>query len=247
MTIAEHFRQELSNRNGYLLEGEANGDLLMIQVQGSQAPYEYETARAFNLEDVGPVLSQLLDSTIGTPTSRGLLCDLEITQEGDSLSFPVNTEWPLLSGPFVFTFADDSRMEFHDSTEIVTRAPRSRGIDPWEELCSSGQVQRAVESLIYFVNRSNLTDLLDADERINLDAAVAALDLLVKSQKPDQRILRECVRWIGSKLDTFADAFAKGAGAAAGATAVSLTLYYADRHVPELRHWVNQLSSMTGS
>jgi hypothetical protein len=55
------------------------------------------TKQAWDVEDSSLVVAQLLDATIGTPTSRGLRCDLEISQEGDPLLFSASIEWPDLS------------------------------------------------------------------------------------------------------------------------------------------------------
>jgi hypothetical protein len=245
MTIAENFREELSNRNGVLLEGEASGELLTIQVHESQAPYEYHTILAFDIDDLSTVIAQLLDATVGTPTKRGLLCDFEISQEDGSLRFEVSVEWPDLTGPLLFTFADSSQMEFHNPGEVVTRAPRR--VTSWEELCDTNRVQMVIESVIHSVERSELRTLLDKDETINLDAVLAALTHLVRAERPDQGIVRESVRWIASKLNLFVDGFASAAGKTAGAAAVTLSLCLAGKHVSELHHWIAELTSMTES
>jgi hypothetical protein len=136
-------------------------------------------------------------------------------------------------------------MEFHNPSEIVTRAPRSEGAVSWDQLCASGRVQAATESVILYVERSGIKDLLDENEKLNLDAAVAALSQLIRAERPDQGIVRESVRWIGTKLDIFADEFAKAAGRTLGVLSIALPAYLVSKHVPELRHWVEQLKAMT--
>ena len=246
MTSAQEFENAINSAESFLRGRGRPEPLLSIRVFKSQnsanAPASVPVWRYI---DIYSVFSQMVDISDGRrPLSISVaVASLDRTTYvfGASLHRGAERE------PILIKFGDGSHFELSRLGRLAEFEDSQFEPRDWERACETGEIQNALESLLYYIERSGLSDLPFAEDRPNFDAARSVVEYSVRAERPDKQMLRAAVTWIASRANTFSDEFARASGRSTGNLAPYILAFIGGQHYPELRHWIEHLLSMTSS
>lgn len=152
--------------------------------------------------------------------------DLELSYEG-------------LDGPLVLRFNDDTHLA---GNVIPKKTVQSR----WDAGVSTWLVQQQLEAIVSLAKLAEVANALPLADQQIADAILVLLARLSGAPEPPRSVVREALRWLGQKVDVFADEAAKTGGKAAGALATGTAGYVAMKYVPGLREAIRDALRIAG-
>jgi hypothetical protein len=147
-----------------------------------------------------------------------------------------------IAGPLVLRFRDGTLLTATVEPAEESMTPRDR----WTAGTASWLVQQKLEAVASLAERANIVEALGASSGPIAEAIINLLGGLAKTEDPPRRLVGEALRWLGGKVDAFADEFARTAGKAAGVAAAGTGAYLVGRYVPGLAHAIREMRELVG-